>query len=125
MAAKRNSGRDGEMGRKTAFDIDAPVDLASLDRELSEELGLNGRVGLIADGDLTAASPQNPVTVWTVTQEVETNTFKKVFTAHDGEKLVAADAAFEELLRKARDSDDPFTPDEIDLALRSLLRRAR
>lgn len=125
MPAKRNEERDGENGFGMAFTLDAPVDLATFDMELAKELGVPGPIGLVAEGDLGEASKENPRTVWIMQGDVDTNVFKRVFTAHDGESARAQESSFTALVRKVQNSDEPLTDDEIQLALRMILRRAR
>jgi hypothetical protein len=117
--AKRLSERDEEHGG-VAFALTKSVDFAKLDAELTSEMGWRNLAGLIAEGDASEASEDNPVVVWVVRTDVDTNTFKRVVTAHDP---APQDTPWMRLLTKAQ-GDEDLTDDEVREAIKLLLVRS-
>lgn len=114
---RRLSARDDEVGREAmAFTLTKPVDLDTLTAELADALGQTP--GIVTKGDPSQASEENPVVFWAM-GGVETNDLKKVVTKHKVAEPPNAERP--SFLDKAE--DEPFTPEEIEQALRYLLRR--
>ena len=110
---KRLSKRDDEVVEGAmAFTLTKPVDLDLL----CEEIG--GRQSFVVHGDPAAASEENPVTLWAT--DIDTNDLKKAVTAHGKAPRTAEEPpAFMAKL----DSDEAFTPEELEQAVRYLLKR--
>lgn len=114
---KRLAARDGEVGRgSVAFTLTKPIEMAQLADELAAEF--HHPPGIVARGDLAQASEENPLTLW-VMGDVETNDIKKAVTKH--KPATPATAERPSFLDKPE--DEPFTDEEIQQALRWLLRR--
>lgn len=116
--AKRQNERDNEHADNSpAFSVTKPVRLDQLSEELSSE-GVEHK-GLMAEGDVSAASTENPVTVW-VLGDVDVKDFRKVVNAHKPEKEKNVLA---ELKAKVADGND-LSDEDVREAIKALILRA-
>lgn len=114
---KRQAARDGEVGRgSVAFTLTKPIQMDQLAQEFADDF--HHPPGIVARGDLTQASEENPQTIW-IMGDVETNELKKAVTRHKP----AAPSTVERPSFLDKPEDEPFTDDEIQQALRWLLKR--
>lgn len=114
MAVKRLAKRDGEAAQDSlAFAVDSPISLEHLGEELAG--GSGSPPVLVAEGNLAKASEDDPITVWVV--GVDTNAFKKAVKNHAGPTQVDRPAYLD------KPEDEAFTDEEIQQALRYLLKR--
>src|ERR1041384_7997838 len=115
---KRLNTRDNEVGREAmAFTLTKPVDLDALAGELTEAFG--HPPGIVTNGDPSQASEDNPVVFWAM-GDVDTNQIKRMVTKHDASGPKTAERP--SFLAKL-DSDEAFTPEELEQAVRYLLKR--
>lgn len=118
--AKRDSERDEEQPGSLAFVISKPVVLHDLDVEITKAHGWRKDAGLVCEGDPSTASEQDPVTIWVLRDDAETNTVKKAVTAHQGVEDAPDELA---ALREKASTDEALTSDEMQMAIRLLLTR--
>lgn len=120
---KRAKARDEEQPDSLAFEVTKPVDLAGLAEEIRLAHGWRKEVGLTAEGDLAAASPEAPVTVWVMRSDADSNAVRRAMTAHQG--VEPAPPHTDELadLRSKVEAGGTLTEDEVQTALRLLLTR--
>lgn len=122
MTALRDNERDDEPAKgAVAFTVTTPVDPAVLDADLTKRMKWRKPGGIVTDGDPSAASEDEPVTVWVLRDDVEAATFRAAVNAHQVPEEPEGDP-LEALREKARDGDN-LTGPEIQEALRLLLLR--
>ncbi len=153
-SVRRLSNRDGEWQQGSmAFTLTKPVDLGRLDVELQQAMGWDQVAGMMAEGDPATASDEHPAVIWvlplppTAPSEptivsldappevrgedeeeprqakdfLDARSFSKVVTAHV--KPESDMDRFRALVAKSR-SEERFTSDELQEAVRMLLRFA-
>lgn len=124
-ASKRLAERDGEVAEGAlAFEITKAVTLDLLDDQITEAMGWRKQAGLVAEGDPTTASPESPVVVWVLRDDVEVNTVRKAVTAYQEVETPASATPDEfNLLREKIASGEDLSVAEMQAALRLLLTR--
>lgn len=119
--SKRLPERDGEHAEGSlAFQVFKPIDLAALDADFRTEHPDLAFTGMVAEGDLAAASKDEPVIVWALLGEgasINANDFRSVVSSND-----IPEDPMAPIIDKARAGED-LTPDEMQQALRALLTR--
>lgn len=121
---KRTNERDGEFGDESvAFTLTKPVDLATLESELSEAMNWRKDAGLIADGDAALASADTPVVLWVMRSDVTPATLRSVVTKHQMPEGPSDRLAW--LLEVLEDDEAHQEPDPVREAVVYLLRRAQ
>lgn len=114
---KRLAARDDEVAQEAmAYTLTKPLDLDALTAELAD--AFNHPPGLVVKGDPTQASEEHPVVLWAI-GDVETNQLKRMVTKHEP----TPKKAIERPSFLDKPEDESFTDEEIQQALRYLLKR--
>lgn len=122
-AAKRLSDRDDEVcPGALAFTVTKPVSIDMLTAELGEETGEPAAYSLVVEGKPEEASEEVPVIVWVVGEGMDAATFKRTLRAHVFDAEPKAMQPLDSLRDKPE--DQPYDDNEIQQALRLLLKRA-
>ena len=121
---KRLKARDEEFEEAVAFSVAKPLgDLPGLAEQIKEAHGWRKDVALTVEGDLAAASPENPAVLWVLRADADANAVRRAVTAHqEVESSAPQDDELTRLRLKAADGED-LTADEMQSALRLLLTR--
>lgn len=129
--AMRCEERDDEREGSLAFEVTKPINAVEADHMLSHEMNWRRHSGLVIEGDLNNASPENPVIVWVLRGEGEevTYAFKRVVDqvgpppVRGGQARALTEA--EARVRTKAVKGEMLEPDEVQEALRVLLLRRR
>ncbi len=80
----RLKDRDGDKGSEDslAFTLRKPIDLATFGQEMVEALGLDSEPGIVAEGSLANASSKDPVVLWIMDPDINSNALKSIVNAH-------------------------------------------
>ena len=120
---KRLPERDREHDGAVAFTVTKAVDLESLAEQIKIAHGWRKDLGLVAEGDPAAASPEKPVVLWVLRSEASTDTVRRVVTAHEGTEAQVFEDDEVTALRAKVDAGQDLTASEIQTALRLILTR--
>lgn len=117
--SKRLQGRDGEFGDASiAYEVTTPVVLHKLDAEIVADQGWKKEAGLVAEGDISSASADNPITIWVLRGgELPAARFHSVIAAHDP----SPDPDPLDAVRTKLEKGEALTPEETTQTLRQLL----
>lgn len=116
---KRDPERDDEVAKDAvAFTLTKPVDPALLDAELSAKMNWRKDGGIVTEGDVSRASPENPVSLWVLRGDVDAAALRSVVSAHE-----TPDDPEDDLqpLREKALAGEEFSPEESQAVLRALV----